>query len=360
MNFSGRIFARSSIAAALLIAVASQLSAADKPVVIAFTPTAAAGGIFNAQAEGFFAKRGLENLQLLTQANGVGVVAAVQSGSAQIGSVAIGVFSGAVENGLDYVAIGCQSLFGPGTDVLAVIARNGETITKAKDFEGKRVAVPGINGAHHIMFLKWLKANGADASKVTFLEVSHAQQADVLRGKSVDAVVTAEPNVVRITKAGLGTVVSRLNDMKDNLPDAFFITTRKWADANPDRVAAFQQALADGVAFAEFPSGQDQRKHRAVSEAGCGAREAGRPSELLHAGSQEACRPSQRHHVGPRAGGQADGSQSGHLETSLMTIREAPANAAPPAIQMTAMTTDQRSFFHDDTCHCKDNSSQRN
>ncbi len=71
-------------------------------------------------------------------------------------------FFGAIENGLDYVAIGCQSLFGPGTKVLAVIARKDIDIKTAKDFEGKRVAVPGINGGHHIMFLEWLRENGAD------------------------------------------------------------------------------------------------------------------------------------------------------------------------------------------------------
>lgn len=277
------------IAAAAFLAAASYSYAADTPVIIAFTPTAAAGGIFNAQAEGFFEKHGMAKSELLTQSNGVGVVAAVQSGSAQIGSVAIGVFAGAVANGLDYVAIGCQSEFGPGTDVLAVIARKDEPLTKAADFEGKRVAVPGLNGAHHIMFLKWLKANGADASKVTFLEVPHAQQGDVLRGKTVDAVVTAEPNVVRITQAGLGNVVSRLNDMKDNLPDAFFMATREWADANPNLVLAFQQGLADGVAFASSnPDKADENTAQFLKQ---------KVELVKQSGRQQYCTPDLAKHI---------------------------------------------------------------
>ncbi|HEY4140698.1 MAG TPA: ABC transporter substrate-binding protein [Pseudolabrys sp.] len=246
-----RSFVPQLIGATLSVLASVAAGHAQDTAKIAFTPTAAAGGIFNAQAEGFFAKHGLKSSELLSQANGVGVVAAVQSGSAQFGSVAAGVFFGAIENGLDYVAVGCQSLFGPGTDVLAVISRNDVNITKATDFEGKRVAVPGLHGGHHLAFLMWLKSNGADAKKITFLEVNHAQQADVLRGKSVDAVVTAEPNVVRITQAGLGKVVSRLNDMKQNFPDAFFMATRAWADAHPNEVIGFQQGLKDGVAFGE-------------------------------------------------------------------------------------------------------------
>jgi NitT/TauT family transport system substrate-binding protein len=278
--------------AALLAAVLvlPGLAAAQEPVKIAFTPTAAAGGIFNAQAEGFFAKDGLANTELMSQQNGVGVVAAVQSGSAQIGSVAAGVFFGAIENGLDYVAIGCQSLFGPGTKVLAVIARKDIDIKTAKDFEGKRVAVPGINGGHHIMFLEWLRENGADSKKITFLEVAHAQQGDVLRGKTVDAVVTAEPNVARILKNDLGVVVSYMNDTKRNLPDAFFMTTRAWADAHPDGVKAFQAALKEGVAFADAnPAETSENTAKFLKQD---------VAIVQAAGKQQFCTPDLTKHVG--------------------------------------------------------------
>lgn len=231
------------------MALSRSASAANTKVTIAFTGTAAAAGIFNAQAEGFFKKRGLDS-QLLLQGNSVGVVAAVQSGAAQIGAAAAGVFAGAVEHGLDYVALGCQSLFGPGTKVLAVIARKGVSIKTAEDFEGKRVAVPGLSGGTQIIFLEWLKEHGADSKKITFVEANYAQHADILRGKTVDALVTSEPYLSRIVKAGLGTDVSHLDDTKENIPDAFFMATRVWADANPNAAKAFQAALAEGVAFA--------------------------------------------------------------------------------------------------------------
>jgi NitT/TauT family transport system substrate-binding protein len=216
---------------------------------IAFTPTAAVAGTFNADAEGFFAKRGLETT-LLMQSNSVGVVAAVQSGDAQIGSAAAGVFFGAIEHGLDYVALGCQTLFGPGTNVLGVIARNGVTIKSPADFVGKRIAVPGINGGSHVMFMEWLRENGIDRSKMTFVEVNYPQQADILRGKTVDAVVTSEPYMTRIVNAGLGTIFSHLNDTKLNVPDSFYMATRAWVLAHPEAAAAFQAGLRQGVDFA--------------------------------------------------------------------------------------------------------------
>lgn len=231
------------------LALPRLVHAQTEKIVIAYTPTAALEGIFNAQAMGYFKSHGL-NTELLMQSNSVGVIAAIQSGSAQIGSAASGVVVGAIQHGLDYVALGCQSLFGPGTNVLAVIVRKGVAITKPSDFEGKRVAVPGISGGSQVQFLEWLYENGVDARKITFVEVSYPQEADVLRGRTVDAVVTSEPYVTQIVNAGLGTIFSRLNNTKYNLTDAFFVTTRAWANAHAGEAKAFQAALTQGVAYA--------------------------------------------------------------------------------------------------------------
>jgi NitT/TauT family transport system substrate-binding protein len=244
-----RSFAAMTAMAAAALALPRAARAQSDKVIIAFTPTAALEGVFNAQAQGFFKNHGLDT-ELLMQSNSVGVIAAIQSGSAQIGSAASGVVVGAVQHGLDYVALGCQSLFGPGTNVLGVVVRKGVDIVKPSDFIGKRVAVPGISGGSQIQFLEWLYEKGVDATQITFVEVSYPQQADILRGRTVDAVVTSEPWVTRIVSAGLGTVYSRLNDTKYNLADAFFVTTRAWAAGHAKQAAGFQLALQEGVNYA--------------------------------------------------------------------------------------------------------------
>ncbi|HTJ56629.1 MAG TPA: ABC transporter substrate-binding protein [Devosiaceae bacterium] len=232
-----------------LAAMPGLAQAENVKAAIAFTPTAAVAPVFDAHTEGFFAKAGLDT-SLLMQDNSVGVVAAVQAGNAQIGSAAAGVFFGAIEHGLDYVALGCQTTFGPGTDVLGVIVRKGVNIKSAADLVGKRVAVPGINGGTDVTFQEWLHENGVDRSKVTDVEVKYPQQADILRGNTVDAVVTSEPYLTRIVNAGLGTVLTHLNDIKLSVPDSFYFATRDWANAHPQAVAAFVKGLKEGVDFA--------------------------------------------------------------------------------------------------------------
>jgi NitT/TauT family transport system substrate-binding protein len=238
-----------SVAMLGLVAAPGLAQAENVKAAIAFTPTAAVGPVFNANAEGFFSKGGLDT-SLLMQSNSVGVVAAVQSDNAQIGSAAAGVFFGAIEHGLDYVALGCQTTFGPGTDVLGLIVRKGVDIKSAADLVGKRVAVPGINGGTDVTFQEWMHENGVDRTKVTDVEVKYPQQADILRGNTIDAVVTSEPYLKQIVDAGLGTVLSHLNDIKLSVPDSFYFAKRDWANAHPEAVAAFIKGLKQGVDFA--------------------------------------------------------------------------------------------------------------
>jgi ABC-type nitrate/sulfonate/bicarbonate transport system substrate-binding protein len=56
--------------------------------------------------------------------------------------------------------------------------------------------------------------------------------------------------MTRIVNAGLGTVFSRLNDTKLNVPDSFYMATRAWVLAHPEAAAAFQAGLRQGVDFA--------------------------------------------------------------------------------------------------------------
>jgi NitT/TauT family transport system substrate-binding protein len=249
-----------------LIAAPGLARAADGTAAIAFTPTTDVAPAFDANAEGFFAKHGLDT-SLLMQSNSVGVVAAVQADDAQIGSAAAGVFFGAIQHGLDYVAFGCQALFGPGTDILGVIVRKGVVIKSPADFVGKRIAVAGINGGTHIMFMEWLREHGVDRKKMTFVEVNYPQQADVLRGTTVDALVTNEPYLSRIVSAGLGTVFSRLNDGKLNVPDSFYFAKRAWIAAHPTAVPAFRAGLAEGVEFARGnPEKSDEDTAKALRQ----------------------------------------------------------------------------------------------
>jgi NitT/TauT family transport system substrate-binding protein len=162
----------------------------------------------------------------------------------QIAGPTAPVFVLAAEGGLDLVVIAGCSVNDTTQSGQGVIARPGVTIKTAKDFEGKRVGVPGLGSYMHVMFRRWLTDKGADDKKVNFVEIPFAQGADVLRAGNVDAIISTDPYYSRVLAAKQGTLVVRyLMEMPDGLFSIFYAANREWATHNPVVIKEFRASL---------------------------------------------------------------------------------------------------------------------
>jgi NitT/TauT family transport system substrate-binding protein len=233
-----------------MLAAPAVTRAQGAPIKIGYTGVADYASAFIAQEEGFFSKRGLQTELQLIQLNST-IPAALVSGSIQIGGPTPSVMLQAVDNGLDLVAVaGCAAITKELT-TFGVTAKAGLPITKAEDFIGKRVGVPGLNAFLHVLFRKWLMTKGVDPKKVTYVEVPFPQMPDILRGGTVDAVVTGEPVMGRIVSGGIGALVSNMTpDIAESLLTSVWSSTRDWAGKNPGQVANFRSAIIESAAFA--------------------------------------------------------------------------------------------------------------
>ena len=133
---------------------------------------------------------------------------------------------------------------------LAAMTRNGVTIKEAKDFVGKKVGAPGIGAYLQVLFIKWLMEKGVDPKSVNFVEVTFPTMSDALKSGSVDAVLTAEPFVTRITKAGTGEVGVRYGaELAGDHPVISNVATRAFAEANPEVIKNFRAAITEAAAI---------------------------------------------------------------------------------------------------------------
>lgn len=215
---------------------------------------------FAAQEEGFFRRRGLDTELQLIALNST-IPAALQSNSIQIGGPTPSVMISAVDGGLDLVALSACAEITRDTTTFGVVARSGETMAQPADFAGKRVGVPGLNAFLHVIFRKWMMDGRADPRRVTFVEVAFPQMADVLRGGTVDAVVTGEPILSRIVSGGVGRLVSSMtSELREPLPTTFWAATRAWATRHAEPVRLLREALAEGAAWANA-NGDASREH---------------------------------------------------------------------------------------------------
>ena len=165
-------------------------------VKIGYTPSIDIAPIFVAIEEGFFAKRGLE--VEMQPGNGSVMIAGLSSNSLQISNPTVPTFLQAVDAGLDLVLISGDNFTKPGIDEFAVVTRTGVNTAKPADYVGKKVGVSTIGAFLHVLFVEWLNKNGVDPKKVSFVEIPFPQMADVLKGGTVDAVITVEPFVARM------------------------------------------------------------------------------------------------------------------------------------------------------------------
>lgn len=252
---------RNALHALAALPVAASLPAfAQAPTKIVFGYTAVTdfASVFVAAEEGYFKKRGVEVELKFIPINST-IPAAIQSDSLQIGGPTPSVFLQSVDGGLDHVVVAGGGVTAKSITGFGLVARAGSGIKTAQDTVGKKIGVPGLGAFLHVTFRAWLKSQGVDFKKVNFVEASFPQQGDLLRGGSLDAVVSADPFMSRITDSGAGYVVSYYSTfLPEGQPTIIHTARRDWVAQNPAAAKAFREALQEAASFMANPKNNDK------------------------------------------------------------------------------------------------------
>lgn len=237
-------------------AIAAALPArAQSATRIAFGYTAVTdfASVFVAAEEGYFKKRNLDVELKFIPLNST-IPAALQSDSLQIGGPTPSVFLQAVDGGLDLVLVAGGGLTSKTITGFGLVARAGSGIRSAQDCVGKRIGVPGLGAFLHVTFRAYLKDSGVDYRKVNFVEAAFPQHADLLRGGSVDAVVSADPFMSRITESGVGYVASYYSTfLPEGNQTIVHAAKREWVEKNPAAARSFREAVQEAGTFMQQP-----------------------------------------------------------------------------------------------------------
>ncbi len=133
---------------------------------------------------------------------------------------------------------------------LVCVSRSDGPIQAPKDLEGKRVAAPEGDAGRH-MFPVFAEAAGFDASKVNWISVSPELREPMLVRGQADAITGFVSSTTLSLKAiGLPEERQRIMRYRDYgvpLYSNCIMTTRRYAEANPDIVRGVVRAIARGV-----------------------------------------------------------------------------------------------------------------
>ncbi len=206
--------------------------------------------MYIAMERGFFKSAGLE-LETVPMAGGAVIVQGVTSGDLQFGWTNVISLYQAHVAGFDFkfIAGGATNVRGT-NDTHALLVPKASAIKSAKDLEGKTVAVNTLNNIVHLMALSWLDKNGADSSKVRFVEVPFPQMEPALVTGKIDAASVQEPFVTAAMVKGVARVLGNpWSDVIDRFLIASWFASDKWIQKNKQTVKAFIAALNRGVEF---------------------------------------------------------------------------------------------------------------
>jgi NitT/TauT family transport system substrate-binding protein len=222
---------------------------------IAMPPITAAAQPYFAQANGSFARAGLD-VDITIMTSGAAAASAVISGSIDIGNSNAISLAGAHDRNIPFVYIAPDATFNSEHPVAALAVARQSLLTNAKDLNGKIIGVNGLKNLPQLSAMLWIDKNGGDSTTVKFVEIALPALPAALSAGRIDAGVLSEP----FLSAALRSDARFFGNCYEAIAKAFayggFFTTAQWAQDHPDLVRAFRAAISEASRWANAHSSE--------------------------------------------------------------------------------------------------------
>jgi taurine transport system substrate-binding protein len=174
------------------------------------------------------------------------VIAAMESGSIDIGEVGSPPASLAIANGVPCQVFYVQAVMG---DTEALIVRDNLGIQDAQGLIGRKIATPFSSSSHYGL-MKYLESNKVNPSEVDIINMSPGDIVAAFTQGDIDGAFVWEPNVTRMKNSG-GVMLTNARELADRgyaLMDLDIVRT-EFAEKYPDLVGAYVRTMDRAVAL---------------------------------------------------------------------------------------------------------------
>jgi NitT/TauT family transport system substrate-binding protein len=205
--------------------------------------------------KGFFSDAGLD-VEVVPVQGAAPIITAVVSGDYQMGGSDTVTFAQGVARDLPLtmIAPGTSVSDEPRDDFSDVLVAKDSRIRRPEDLDGATMAVNILGNITEVSVKGALERAGVDPDSVRYTEVPFPDMAAAVERGDVDSAMVIEPFRTIGRSAGLRSVLRPFSGFQPGLQIGSIVTTRSYAEANPEVVRAFQEAHARTTRFiAENP-----------------------------------------------------------------------------------------------------------
>ena len=239
-------------AVGLLLGVAERVEAQQPATIrIGYVPVITQLPTFTAIDKGYFKQAGFD-VQLKTVPGGAATLEALAGGSVDVAANTniISLFQ-AIEQGYDLVILaGDTGIAHSLPDVAVNMVRKDLGIMTIKDLEGKRFGVPNLKNINWLYDMEYLRRNGVDTSKITWLEIGVPQEPAALLTRQVDIETTVEPFSTVLSQSGEAMpLYSEFVEIAPGGLLSVWSTTRAWYEAHRNEAARLVEVIERGIAY---------------------------------------------------------------------------------------------------------------
>lgn len=213
-------------------------------ITIAYHPhITGVGGILNAIDNGYFEEEGLD-VTLVEFTSGATELAAMASGEIDLGYLGVGAHVFAPQGQCEILALDSTDLSGE------ILVRVDSGYKSMQDLKGKNVAISAGTTSELVLSMA-LKLNGMERTDVNMVNMDASGKVTAFMTGKIDAISIEAPYTDKIRMEMGEENVITISGSQDFLPDAVFtnswVTTKKFADKNPDVVVRFLKAWLRGT-----------------------------------------------------------------------------------------------------------------
>jgi NitT/TauT family transport system substrate-binding protein len=231
----------------------AQAGKIEKPdITFGVFPITNYGVVYLSIQQGFFKEEGLN---VTPRVMGANPIAGIVGGDFDTGGVTWTAFLLATNRGIPLVPLSEADRGSKGQALFMV--KDDSAIKTMEDLVGKKIGVVTVGGACDLILNDVLRAKGLNYKSIGYTVMGVPDMAPTVMRGGVDAACIPEPLLSVVQgQGGLRSVFDLFSGDYDRFPLVGFPVTQKFAETNPNTVAALQRALAKGLAFAHNNQGK--------------------------------------------------------------------------------------------------------